>query len=74
MKIVKRGLLPNERTYVAQCTYCETEVEFIGAEAVNHKAHRFAKSWKMIGCPVCERTIKTEFKRGYRANQVLNQS
>lgn len=78
MKIVKRGLLPNERTYKAQCKYCETEVEFLGKEAINYRIvswfRWFFKHWKLVGCPVCDRTIKTEFKNGYRANPVFTNS
>lgn len=70
MKIVTRGLLPNERTYKARCRNCETEIEFIGKEATDYRFARFFKNWKLIGCPVCERTIKTAFAKGYRADSL----
>lgn len=72
MIIVKRGLLPNERTYKASCKHCETEVEFIGHEATDYRLARFFTNWKLIGCPVCERTIKTAFAKGYKAHTLTN--
>lgn len=67
MRIVKRGLLPNERAYAAQCKHCYTEVEFIGKEAADYTIARtrLFKDWKLVRCPVCDRTIRTEFKNGY---------
>jgi hypothetical protein len=73
MKIVKRGLRPNERTYAARCKHCYTEVEFIGKEGTDFTIGKLFTNWKLVGCPVCERTIKTEFKNGFVPDAVSNE-
>lgn len=73
MKIVKRGLRPNERAYMAQCKHCLTEVEFIGKEGTSYKLGKFFTHWKLITCPVCDTTIRTEFKNGYIPDHVPDQ-
>lgn len=78
MKIIERGVSPSEWTYRAQCKYCFTKIEFAGAEAVNYRITRWLtwlfKHWKLVSCPVCENTIRTEYRNGYRTVAVPTES
>lgn len=56
MKIIKRGMLPEDRYYQGLCNHCTTVVEFKFSEAEPIYDQRDGNSLK-VDCPVCERPI-----------------
>lgn len=49
MKIIKLGVLPEDRVYHARCYTCETVFEFEGGELYSYDGSQY------IDCPTCER-------------------
>lgn len=61
MKIIKRGVLPQEKEYEVTCTRCTTIFSFLQKEAeVMHGFHEAA--YLKILCPVCKHSCTTRFK------------
>lgn len=56
MEILKRGTLPEDKTYEATCDFCKTEVRFKRVEAKSVPNTRNENILE-IECPVCHRKI-----------------
>ncbi len=61
MKILKRGLPPEERSIKASCNNCKTVVSFKPLEAQYVPDQRDG-DYLRIGCPVCNRFITVAAK------------
>mgnify|MGYP000600165944 FL=1 len=58
MKIIKRGVLPQEKEYEVTCTRCTTIFSFLQKEAeVMHQDR--AGAYLKILCPVCKHSCTT---------------
>ena len=60
MKIIKRGELPELKTYETTCNSCRTVFEYFKQEA---KA-QFDRNehYLTIDCPVCKRTVSVDLQ------------
>jgi RNase P subunit RPR2 len=56
MRIIRRGVLPEEKIYRASCNHCKTEVEFTGAEG-RLKYDQRDGNFYTVTCPVCNNLI-----------------
>ena len=56
MKIIERGILPEEKVYQARCTHCKSLLEFQKKEAECYSDVRNG-SYLTITCPVCDYAI-----------------
>ena len=53
VKILKKGKLPETKTYVKVCPNCKTEYEFEQKEAKQESSPRNEDYW-VIQCPFCK--------------------
>jgi hypothetical protein len=58
MKILHRGILPEEKTYRAECNSCRTTYEFLGAEVKKTEMDR-NDTCLVTECPVCHKDVWT---------------
>jgi endogenous inhibitor of DNA gyrase (YacG/DUF329 family) len=58
MKILKKGKRPEDKVYHAECTNCNTEVEFKYSEA-KHIFDQRDGDYLTVKCPVCKQFIYT---------------
>lgn len=52
MRIIKRGVIPEEKLYRGTCRKCKTEVEFKARDAVFISTQKDGDSYQWM-CPVC---------------------
>ncbi len=56
MKIIQRGILPEERIYTGTCTYCVSHIEATHAE-LRHTACQLDGDGHVGSCPVCNKSM-----------------
>jgi len=59
MRIIKRGIPPEEREYQVTCHSCRTEFLFERKEATFHGDQRDG-DYLEIKCPVCKKSVTTD--------------
>lgn len=58
MEILKRGKLPEDKTYEARCNHCKTEIRFQQREG--HITHdQRDGDFITVNCPVCGNKVHT---------------
>lgn len=60
MKIIKRGVVPEEREMTGTCNNCSTIIECLAGEAKHHHDQRDG-DYSLIICPVCNKEIYLKF-------------
>lgn len=55
MRIIKRGVNPEDRVITASCYNCGTSVEFTQREGTRYSDYR--ETYYSISCPVCGKSI-----------------
>lgn len=56
MKILRRGIPPEQRIHIVSCRVCDSQIELAETEATQHEDQREGIHFS-IGCPVCSHTI-----------------
>lgn len=56
MKIIRRGIPPQQRIHTIDCRVCDSRLEFVETEAKRHEDQREGIHFS-IDCPVCEQTL-----------------
>lgn len=56
VKIIKRGLIPEERIHYVTCRHCRSELSFNEGEA-NRTSDQRDGDFFTIKCPVCGRSV-----------------
>lgn len=56
MRIIKRGIPPQERLFAATCRSCHTEIEFKKSEGKVTASQRDGDFITVV-CPVCGRSV-----------------
>lgn len=61
MRVIKKGIPPGEKLYIATCLWCKSEVEFKANEGKFTDDQRDG-SYITVRCPVCENEIHKSTK------------
>lgn len=56
MKIIKRGVVPGEKSVTTTCENCETKFKFLRQEATQRYDQRDG-DYLEIHCPVCRKIV-----------------
>ena len=63
MKILSQGKKPGDKTHIATCNYCQTQIEFQVSEGMITRDNRDGDRVS-IACPTCANMIHSLLCRG----------
>jgi len=71
MKVIHKGILPEEIVLRANCTNCHSIFEFTRKEAKIQYDQRDGE-WGQVDCPVCKKKVTFDPKNAQRAAALAN--